>query len=500
MFESRSPFPRNLADVGRAVFRHRRKALAAFLIVTGAATLTAFLLPKTYRSEGKFFVRLGRENAILDTAATLGAEPAVAVPQSRENEINSLVELLGSRAIVEKVADALGPDALFGSAAPSALDRERAILQLRARIAVTPARKSNIIGITCEGPSPEWAQKVLAQLMDVYQVEHIRLNRPYGSLDFFTEQAARLGRELARKEKDLGDLKSVTGISSVTDQQKSLAERISRLQDELGRAETGRAVCEVETRQLRGQLTGIPERLAASETAGFANDGTDRMREQLYALQVRREEAVAKYTPLHPVMQEIEQEFAAARRVVDGQEKTRTQITMTPNHLHVETQAAILRKDAEMAAFRAKTTALKDEVARTHRELQVFNEDQRRIAEAERDLELNRANYRACAASLERAKIEQALESQRISNISVAQEASYEPKAIRPRKMLLLPCGLMAGLMSALGAALVAEWAGCRSSVREAAESRLVVPPADGYLRQRNNSPIPNGNGSHTSV
>ena len=126
-------------------------------------------------------------------------------------------------------------------------------------------------------------------------------------------------------------------------------------------------MCAAETRQLRDQLTGLPQRLTASETAGFTNDGTDRMREQLYALQVRREEAVAKYTAMHPLMQEIEQEFTAARRVVDGQEKTRTQVTTTPNRLYVETQSAILQKDAEMATFRAKATALVNEVARAPR-------------------------------------------------------------------------------------------------------------------------------------
>ena len=100
----------------------------------------------------------------------------------------------------------------------------------------------------------------------------------------------------------------------------------------------------------------------------------------------------------------------------------------------------------------------------------------------ERDLELDRANYRTYAASLERARIGAALESQRISNISVAQDATYEPKAIRPRKMFLLPCGLVAGLMSALGLALVTEWSGGRFSFREVSESRLIVPREDGYL------------------
>ena len=96
-------------DVFQSLFRHRRKSALFFAAVVAGTVLVTLLWPKEYRSTGKLFVRLGRENATLDATATLGENPIVAVPPSRENEINSVVEILQSRALLEKVVDALGP-------------------------------------------------------------------------------------------------------------------------------------------------------------------------------------------------------------------------------------------------------------------------------------------------------------------------------------------------------------------------------------------------------
>jgi len=97
-----------LGDVHRAIVRHRWKSLLFFVLAMTAVALLTFLSPEIYRSEGKLFVRLGRESGVLDPTATLGAGPVVAVPPSRENEINSVVQILQSRALIERVVDAIG--------------------------------------------------------------------------------------------------------------------------------------------------------------------------------------------------------------------------------------------------------------------------------------------------------------------------------------------------------------------------------------------------------
>ena len=94
-----------LRQMCSAIYRHRGKAVLFFLSVVAAVALVTFLSPKEYRSEGKLFFRLGRENAMLDPTATLGQNSIIAVPSSRENEINSVVEILQSRVLAEKVVE-----------------------------------------------------------------------------------------------------------------------------------------------------------------------------------------------------------------------------------------------------------------------------------------------------------------------------------------------------------------------------------------------------------
>src|SRR5436309_2421482 len=96
------------------LLRHRGKAFCLFagiMLATGAA---AALWPRAYASQAKLLLRLGRENVTLDPTATLGQAPVVAVPPSLEHNINSVIEIIRSRALLEKVVDAFGPAVILG--------------------------------------------------------------------------------------------------------------------------------------------------------------------------------------------------------------------------------------------------------------------------------------------------------------------------------------------------------------------------------------------------
>src|SRR5712692_8666547 len=112
----------SLRDLAPVVFHHKGKVVLFFLAVMGAVTVYTLVCPRAYRSQAKLFVRLGRENATLDPMATVGQAPVVAVPQSRENEINSSVEILNSRVVLEKVIDSVGPRAILDGREPSSTE------------------------------------------------------------------------------------------------------------------------------------------------------------------------------------------------------------------------------------------------------------------------------------------------------------------------------------------------------------------------------------------
>jgi uncharacterized protein involved in exopolysaccharide biosynthesis len=481
--------------------RHRKKAFLVFSAVMAGAVALALFLPRTYRSDGKLLVRLGRENATLDSTATPGQEPVVAVPPSREAELNSIVEVLGSRGLLEQVVDALGPDAVLEKAEPTSgpaaagsetsaspagrlqaaaqaasqalgmtglvwpwsgdrpdrNPRELAIQTLARRISVAPVRRSNVVAISCLGPSPAWSQAMVAKLMDLYLLEHGRLNRTPRSLAFFTEQAERARQELTAAEGKLQEHRAATGLISPPDQRKALADRASRLQEELLGEQTARVVCEAKLRHLRQELARLPQRLVSVETQGFGNEGTDRMREQLYALRVRREEAAAKYTPEHPAMQQIEEQLAAAQEVLNHQAPTRTQTTTAKNPLVAQAEEAIFDEEHTLATCQARIDALQTQLAASRQSLEAFSRHEMQLAKLQRDFELKQTSYRAYATSLEQARVDQALGSEHISNLSIAQAASYEPKAVRPNKLGVLAAGLLLALLGAAGVPWAAE-------------------------------------------
>src|SRR5207249_369056 len=145
------------------ISRHRKAAILFFLVVFGLVTAATLLTRKSYISQAKLFVRLGRENVALDPTTTFGQGPVVAIPPTRENELNTVIESLHSRPLIEKIVDQIGPAVILdqaawqpgGKAAPSdgtdpqvAAERYRAILVFLRNLDVRSAKRSNVIEIS----------------------------------------------------------------------------------------------------------------------------------------------------------------------------------------------------------------------------------------------------------------------------------------------------------------------------------------------------------------
>ena len=243
------------------------------------------------------------------------------------------------------------------------------------------------------------AQTVVGKLMDLYLVEHGVLNRTHGSLKFFTEQAARAHEKLIAAEKEFREFRSATGLVSPADERKALSDRVSRLQDDLLAAEAARAVSEAKLRHLRQELSQLPQRQVTAETQGFGNEGVDRMREQLYALQVKREEAAAKYTPDHPAMRQIEEQLAAAQEVFNRQTPTRTQVTTAENPLVRQALDAAFAEEHALATCQAKVDAIRSQLAGAQQAVEAFNQQEIRLAGLQREVDLKQTSYRTYATT-----------------------------------------------------------------------------------------------------
>jgi uncharacterized protein involved in exopolysaccharide biosynthesis len=505
-----------LRDVYQTLFRHKGKATLFFLTAVGTAVFLTIFLPPTYRSEAILFVRLGRENATLDPTATLGQTSIVAIPSSREDEINSVVEILRSRGLIEKVVDSIGPEAVLerggdyvavdqpqqvamrpldhsgaagASDATGGMDRlegslvgasvthrERATTKLSRELDVQRVRKSNVISITHESGSPQLARATVARLTDLFLQEYVRLHRTRGAHEFFDEQTQRLRTELAEAQQELSDVKSKTGLAAPEKQRGLLIDQIGRIEDELLRASQESSATETRVRRWKEQLPALPEHRLTSETAGQGNEGTDLMRQQFYALQLREQEMLAKYTDEHPKLKEIRKQAAAARDILGREEFTRKQTTTGPNRAFEEVEINLLRDESALAALQSRTEALRGQLAQMQDRMKKLNESELRIARLQREVELRDGSYRKYSASLEQSRIDRALEDERMSNISVVQPATLEMKPVRPRKLMNVLLGVVVGLCGGIGLALTAEYVDRSFRSPEDIEKKLDLP------------------------
>ena len=290
-------------------------------------------------------------------------------------------------------------------------------------------------------------------------------------------------------------MKTATGLASPNQQREVLVTRMARVQDELFAAEADEAAARSRVQALEKQLANLPQTRLVSYTAGIGDEGANRMREQLYVLQIKREEAAAKYTPDHPAMQRVEQQLAASQEIMNRQARTQTQATTAVNQPFEETHLALLREEPLLAATQAKAAAMRSQLAELTNQWKRFNENELRIAQLDREVELLQASYRKNVTALDQARLDHALESQRMSNISIVQPATLDRRPASPSLAMNLGLGLLLGAAGGLGLALIRDQSDHRARSPLDIERKLNMPVLGSVPVLPITQPVLDGNG-----
>lgn len=475
-------------DIVGAVLRHWKKGTAVFLIAVTAVTVMTLTSAKAYRSEGRIFIRLGRENAVLDAASTGGQGSVVTVPYSREEEINSVVEVLKSRGTAEKVANSLGPEVVLRQRAgsPGLLTRlgltpdlsphEKAVVKLQKKLGVERLKKSNVVAIRYEAATPELAQQVVATFIDVYLRQHVESNHTPGAQEFFAGQSAELAKRLTQDEDRLRELKDKSGLVSVEERRRIIETRIGRLEDELLTTSAELAAKEAEASTRREMIRQMPETMVVAETSGLAVEAVDGMREQLYTLETREQELLTKYSESHLEVVQVHQQAEALRKILGAEKQSRTSVTKGPNRAREEAEVRLAVEEPNLAMLRARSEALRTQVVAARSDLIRLNDDDLQLSRLQREVALADAIYRRHQEHLEDARLNQALESQRISNISTVQPASLERKPAKPQLAITLGLGVLCAACLAVGVVGLSEYLDRSLKSAQDTEDVLGVP------------------------
>jgi capsular exopolysaccharide synthesis family protein len=470
---------RSLREFSYVVFRHKNKVIWFFLSVVLLVGLITIFMPRTYTSEAKLLVRLGRESSSLDPTVSASGQ-VVQVEQRRESIIKSELEILKSQDLAEKVVDKLGPEVISPSSIVSFLwksnpvaKRDAAIRKVMKKWDITADQYSNIINISYQANSPKVAHDVVATLISAYLEKHLAVNRTPGSYNFFKQQTDKTGAELSSIEARLAELKNNTGIASVDEQRKIILNREASIHQDLEITKADHQVSLAKIVALKELLGQLPKTLVLSKTSGI---GAEYMRADLYKLQLKEQDLLSRYTEKNFLVQQTRREIRNAQALLSKEAPATNQVTKGLNTTYAQTKLALVSEEANGAALQKKTQALDLTLADVRKELQAFNENEVQVAHLQREKEIVEASYRGYSQKMEQARIDGALETEKISNISLAQAATFPVKPTSPRPGINLALGFMLATCGAVGLAFMAERLDHSLKRPEEVEAKLHLP------------------------
>lgn len=489
----------NLAsmDAGRSVVTDllgvARRRKGTILVVTLGVILGAYAalayFTELYEAEARLLVMLGRENVEAPVTVTNGS---VFTSGVQEEEVNSYIQLLSSRALIEETVDALGPekfrfdpppartwfqsvkqtvkgvarrakaavdDVLIATDLKKRLsDRDKVVKMVKGSLKVTREGRSNVIQLTIRLPSADLARQTLDVLIVNYFKRHIALRRVPNIVDLFGEEASRYRADLESLQVQRGRVREQWGLSGVDAQRSETLRRLGQVQSSLDEQRSTLALRRAERDSLSATVAAMPGSIVSSEVSE-PNPTADRLRSGLDDVRVQRIGALSRFQDDTPVIRSYDEQVEGIEALLKDLEGRRAgPATLVPNPARLAFEQRVAQVDAELVGLEASIRTKDAQVGSVQDELQRLNKGEEILRLMDLERSVLEQKFITNSTRREEARIEEGLNLQRVANVAVLSPPVTNPEPASPRKLVIMAAAIAAGVMLGIGLALLLEW------------------------------------------
>lgn len=472
----------SIPEIVELLFRHKFKVFLLPAIILSMTAAVILFFPRTYRSEARLFLQIGRESVGVDPSAKMGG-PTVSLMQSdRDEEVKSAIQVLGSRSIIGRVVDKLSPQYVLAGGpvkegknpyinkvkevigtVVSALksidpvgEREQAIIEIEKNLRVSAERSSTVLALSIDADSSEAAQKVLDAMIDIYRAEHLRIHRNPDSNEFLAEQTQAVFQQWMDAKNRLSEAKTSLGLISTAGKKQALETQLQSV--DLSLLENTRSLSDVEARisELNTQLSKIPQRETTAKKS-VPNDGADLMRDALYANQLRLSELKSRLKSDHPSVVSAEQQVNIGKQILEAESERRDETTDDINPVYQNLDLELKRQRGNLAGLIAAKKKLDLQRIEILDSITQFNKSEIEIDKLEQQEQIEKVKYAQYNNNLEEARMNKAMEENSISSVSIQQPPTFAEKPVSPSKPLVALGGLLIAMATTIGAVFASE-------------------------------------------
>jgi len=498
-------FDVSVRDLMYVIFRHKWKIIITALLVAAGVALYTYIIPEKYTSEARILVKVGRESLGLDPTIS---GPTMGMLVNRDAEVRSEVAILESRQLIEAAVKGLGekgllvkPDetdagdikgalrsvrrlargsvenVLYALDLKTKLDpHDEAVQHVIDNLLIEAERNTNTIHVAYDAPGAEMAEQVLTGIITLYLDKHIDVHSSLAEPKFFEERTAELKSALDQARDELESYRSSNGIVNLGSQKDALLERINSLM--------------MDGRNLKAQRDGSAARLASLEEAMKGrkknhqsesrirdiNPVRDNLKQILADLKNQEAEMANLYPDTHRPLISLREQIARTQASIDAEPETRFENVTAVDTVYQDLTVALAQERAEHANKVAAYDSLSGALEEAQKELDKLATYETELDRLERNLEVADGEYTAYRENLKRSRINEALETAKVSNLSVVQAPTRPVEPSYPNKPMNIGLGILLGLFAGLSLAFLLDYLDDSLNTTDRAERRLGVP------------------------
>jgi polysaccharide biosynthesis transport protein len=454
-----------LGDVYYTLFRQKRKIITCSLLGVLAAVAIFVLKRPVYQSEAKLLIRY-----VLDSKSISadGTDAQVRTPDEGGNTIiNTEVEILTSYDLAQQVADSIGSDKILGKSQGTG-DRDQAANFINKNLVVEVPSKSSVIHVVFQHTDPDIVQPVLGQLIEKYLKRHVDIHQAVGVYDgFLKQQTDQLKTQLGVTEQELQKARDSAGLISLTDTKKVYTDQISKIRQELFDAEAELAERQAALDAMT-KLSTTPSNPPTADSTAAASEVPEGLvvvykglSGRLEMLTKKQQELLTQFTEESVLVKGVQEQIAEVEVLKKRLEEQNPGLANLNNTLTTaaDSPTPVFSPSMELtrvAALGSKIRVLNSQLDELRTEAVGAAASEAVIQDLQRKKDLEEANYRHFAASLETSKFDETLGAGKNSNISVIQSPS-PPTRAKTKTYKMMALAILFGVCGGFALAFVTE-------------------------------------------
>jgi uncharacterized protein involved in exopolysaccharide biosynthesis len=462
-----------LRDIATPLFRHPKLVLGTFAGILMATVIATLLLPKdSYQAKMKILVKRER----VDAAVTAGRDAVMSNPGGvTEEEINSEVELLKSRDLLEKVVvdcnlqepklSSFWNRIPLSAATPrnaGAADSEKmnslAVLALEKKLQIEPLKKTNLIQVAYDSPDPQLAARVLRTLGNLYLEKTVAVHRPPGAFEFFQAESQHYDQQLQDADTQLAEFDREKGLADPQMEKQIALQKLAEFEANFNSTQVAIKEAEQRARVVQEQLVSTPAQTVSQVRSTENQYLMQQLKTTLLDLQLKRTALLEKFKPDYRPVEEVQKQIdETVQTIAQAENSPQREETTDRNPSYEWLQSELTKSSAELASLRARSAETQSVIHAYRLKLGVLDtngEQQENLLREVKEAEGNDLLYKQ---KREEARIGDALDRQRIVNVAIAEAATVPALPARPHVALTLLFGTLLAFLVSPGVAFAAD-------------------------------------------